>query len=141
MTLAAILGGRKVFAKPPRVARDWIATVNKGMPVDAALALKDRLGITDAVFARLLGVSEKTLARARAAGGRLDAVTSDRLLRAARILELAEQVLEGESRAIAWLKRSQPGLGGETPISYLETDTGVGEVERLLLRIEHGVYS
>ena len=141
MTLAAILGGRKVFAKPPRVARDWIATVNKGMPVDAALALKSRLAVTDAVFARLLGVSEKTLVRARAAGGRLDAVTSDRLLRAARILELAEHVLEAEGRAIAWLKRGQPGLGGEMPLSYLETDAGVGEVERLLLRIEHGVYS
>lgn len=141
MTLATILGGRRVSRKVPNTSRGWIAAVNKGLPVDAARALKDSLAVSDRVLARILGVSEKTLGRLRVTDGRFDAVTGDRLLRTARIVELAEQVLEGESRAIAWLKRPQPGLAGETPLSYLVTDVGVGEVEWLLLRLEHGVYA
>jgi uncharacterized protein (DUF2384 family) len=32
-------------------------------------------------------------------------------------------------------------LGGRTPLSLLTTDAGRDQVEKLLLRIEYGVYS
>jgi uncharacterized protein (DUF2384 family) len=41
----------------------------------------------------------------------------------------------------AWLTCEQVGLGGEIPLAYAETEVGAREVEDLLGRIEHGVYS
>ena len=111
------------------------------MPVESAEAFKRRIAIGDDVLAALLGVSEKTLSRARAANARLDPVASDRLFRVARIGALAIEVLEGEAQATHWLKRPQIGLGGSAPLALLTTDVGCAEVEKLLLRIEHGVYS
>ena len=139
--ITAVLGGRQTLRTAPRTTADWQAVVSKGVPVGSAEALKRRIAIGDDVLAGLLGVSEKTLSRARAANARLDPVASDRLFRVARIGALAIEVLEGETPAIHWLKRPQIGLGGRVPLALLTTDIGCTEVERLLLRIEHGVYS
>jgi putative toxin-antitoxin system antitoxin component (TIGR02293 family) len=145
MTISAemtdVLGGRRVLQAKPRNAAQWLEVVKRGLPFDAAESLKRWIAVGDEVLAELLGVSQKTLSRARAASGRLDPVVSDRLLRVARIGALAIEVLEDEERARAWLKRPQIGLGCRTPLSFLATDVGCTEVERLLLRIEHGVYA
>ena len=50
-------------------------------------------------------------------------------------------MLEDEAAALHWLKRPQIGLGGRVPLTMLTTDPGRDQVEKLLLRIEHGVYS
>ena len=107
----------------------------------AAERLKDSMEVSDSLLAELLGISEKTLSRAKKANASLDAVASDRLFRVARIAALARKSLESDKAALAWLKRPQTGLGGQTPVSLLTTSAGSEEVEQLLLRVEYGVYS
>ena len=92
-------------------------------------------------LAQLIGVSEKTLPRARVGHLNLDSIASDRLYRVARLVVLATEVLESPQGALRWIKRTQVGLGGDTPLEMMTTDAGSAEVEKLLLRIEHGVYS
>ena len=140
-TIVEFLGGRKALGVKSTSAVDWDALIRAGMPVQSAEALKECIAVPDSLLAELLGVSEKTLSRARAGKGRLDPVTSDRLYRVARIVALAIEVLESEASALHWLKRPQIGLGGKVPLALLATDPGRDQVEKLLLRIEHGVYS
>lgn len=139
--VAEVLGGRKTLGARPKTALEWQEVILAGVPVAAAEALKTEIAVADRPFAELIGISEKTLSRARAGKGKLDPVVSDRLFRLARIVTLAIDVLEGEEPAVHWLKRPQFGLGGRTPLSLLATDAGRDEVEKLLLRIEHGVYT
>lgn len=139
--IAEVLGGRRTLGSKPKTAADWQEVIEQGMPVTSAEALKGSFAVPDSVLAELLGVSGKTLSRARAAKGRLDPVASDRLFRVARVGALAIDVLEDERRGVSWLKRPQIGLGGRTPLSLLTTDIGRDQVEKLLLRIEHGVYT
>lgn len=141
VAIAEVLGGRKKLGQKPRNAADWQRVIERGIPASSAEALKGSLAVSDSVLAALLGISEKTLGRARTAHARLDPVSSDRLFRVARIGALAIEVLEDGKRAIGWLKRPQIGLGGKTPLSLLGTDIGRDQVEKLLLRIEHGVYT
>jgi putative toxin-antitoxin system antitoxin component (TIGR02293 family) len=115
--------------------------IERGFPVRFADTVKAALSVNDDVMSGLLVISEKTLSRLRAARGTLDPAVSDRLFRTAKIAALAFFVMESREAGAAWLKRPQIGLGGETPISLLTTAAGTEEVERLLLRIEHGVYS
>lgn len=140
-TISDFLGGKKALGAKPTTAADWDALIREGMPVQSAEGLKKSIAVPDGLMAELLGISEKTLARARAGKGRLDPVTSDRLFRVARIVALAIDVLESEAAALHWLKRPQIGLGGRVPLALLATDPGRDQVEKLLLRIEHGVYS
>jgi putative toxin-antitoxin system antitoxin component (TIGR02293 family) len=136
-----LLGGQRAMGASPKTPTDWEALIRQGMPVRSAEVLKASIGITDGEWAALLGVSAKTLYRARAAQSRLDAVTSDRVYRVARIVALAAEVLEDSTAALHWLERPQIGLGGRTPLALLTTEVGRDQVESLLLRIEHGVYS
>jgi putative toxin-antitoxin system antitoxin component (TIGR02293 family) len=66
---------------------------------------------------------------------------SDRVVRFARILRKSLEVLESDENARQWLNARQYGLGGATPLEFARTECGAREVEDLLTRIEHGVYS
>lgn len=61
--------------------------------------------------------------------------------RLVRLAALAHEVLEHDENAEHWLIHAQPGLGNRRPVDVARSEPGSREVERLLLRIEHGVYS
>jgi putative toxin-antitoxin system antitoxin component (TIGR02293 family) len=124
-----------------REASAWHERILGGLEFQAAERVKAQASLTDSELARLLGVGEATLRRARAAGGTLDVATSDRLYRLTKVLSVAEEALEGSANAGTWLRRAQPALGGRVPLDLLVTQAGADEVETLLRRIDYGVYT
>jgi len=135
------LGGRKVVANEPATASEWAHRIESGLPAASAVAFKQSLGLTNAELAALLGVSARTLARWNPARSRLDLVSGDRLLRSARLFAIAVEVLEDREAAARWMKTPQRALGGAVPLQRAKTDVGAREVEALLGRMEHGVYT
>lgn len=131
----ALGGPRLVPAKSPGQLR---ALVRAGLPYAslAALAAGFRLEALDAVS--ILRIPERTLAR-RKKEKRLSVEESDRLVRLARIAALAEETLGTREKAALWLSVRNRALGGETPLSRLDTDLGAEEVEAVLHRLAHGV--
>ncbi len=91
--------------------------------------------------ATILGTSQRTLARRARNRQALTPVESDRLVRFLRIAARAEEVLEDSEGARRWLKSPNRALGGETPLSLLDTDAGAEQVNEVLARIDHSVYS
>ena len=127
--------------KSGQTTREWVAAINRGLPVRAAMELKSLLGIGNDALAGLLGVSGRTVARMDPGHGRLDAVAGDRLFRVSRIVALAVDVLEDEAAAVRWMKSSQRALGDAIPLELVGTDVGARAVEALLGRMEFGVYT
>ena len=95
------------------------------------------------VFAALLGVSERKWSRARAGSrdGLLSPVESDRLLRASQVFDHARAVFDNDQDAVAWFSLPNHALSGETPLSLMDTDAGVRQVDDVLTRVEFGVYA
>jgi putative toxin-antitoxin system antitoxin component (TIGR02293 family) len=124
-----------------RARTSWHERILAGLEFGAVDKLKAHAALTDPELVRLLGISEATLRRARAARGVLDATTSDRLYRLSKVLAAAEEVLTSPQLAMTWLRRAQPGLGGQVPLDLLATQPGADEVETLLRRIDYGVYT
>jgi putative toxin-antitoxin system antitoxin component (TIGR02293 family) len=118
----------------------WHHRILEGLEFDAVEKIKAHASLTDVEIARLLGIGEATLRRARASGATLDRATSDRLYRLSKIIAIAEEVLEGAETAMTWLRRPQPALVGQVPLDLLVTQAGADEVEVLLRRIDYGVY-
>jgi putative toxin-antitoxin system antitoxin component (TIGR02293 family) len=88
-----------------------------------------------------LQISPRVLTR-RKQQGRLTPDESDRLLRASRIFAKTIELFEGDRDAAAtWLTSPQHALGGGIPIDFAKTDIGSREVENIIDRLEHGVYS
>ena len=72
---------------------------------------------------------------------KLRAGESDRRSRVARVAALAEEILGDKVKAARWLRRPNLTLGGKTPLQTLDTDIGASQVETVLHRVEHGVFS
>ena len=121
---------------PAHVIRETEA----GLAVRELDDLQSSLEVSMDKLVSILGISKATLHR-RKATGRLDAAESDRVVRFARLMGQAVEVLESASAARQWLNSPQVGLGGAVPLQYARTEVGAREVESLLGRIEYGVYS
>jgi putative toxin-antitoxin system antitoxin component (TIGR02293 family) len=134
-----ILGGRQAFGV--RAARvDLLEEVERGLPRAAYEAVSEALELTPVEEDRLLQVSLRTRARWKRRA-RLDAATSDRLVRLARILALAVLVLESRGNAVAWLREPSDVLGGRSPLAAVASDPGAEKVSNMLYQMEYGVYA
>ena len=120
---------------------DLIREVERGISYQAIESLAAESGIAVPDLASSIGIPPRTLARRRAAG-KLAPDESERLLRLSTIFEEAVKLFEGEiPAAVAWLTTGKKVLGGQTPLAYCRTEIGAREVENLIGRLEHGVFS
>lgn len=134
------LGGRSVLRE--RLA-DYAAVIHRaraGLPYAALEAVAKRYAIPLAALVGVIDVPARTLAR-RKKERRLSASESDRLARVARVAAAAEDVLDDHVKAGRWLQKPNRALGGVTPFDLLGSDLGAEQVETVLVRIDHGVYS
>jgi putative toxin-antitoxin system antitoxin component (TIGR02293 family) len=53
----------------------------------------------------------------------------------------ASEALGGHANARSWLVEPARAFHGECPLDYADTEIGAREVEALLGRLEHGVFS
>jgi len=122
-------------------SREILRAVHKGLPYRAFDRFCRNTGLSfDAVIA-LIDIPRRTMTR-RKADGRFLPGESDRLLRASRLFAQALELFEGDrAAAVGWLMAAQSALGHATPLDLARTDVGSREVERLITRLEHGVFS
>ncbi len=117
-----------------------VGAVREGLPTGRFDALQRVLGISAGALSSVLHISPSTLSRRRQRGS-FDVVESERLVRLAHLVARAVEVMEGVENARRWLTEPARALGGETPLRYASVGPGAREVEHLLTRLEHGVYS
>jgi putative toxin-antitoxin system antitoxin component (TIGR02293 family) len=111
-----------------------------GLPTTVLRRVAAFLGLRPAKVGSLVNINEKTLERRLKARARLKPDESERVARLMRIISLAASVLESEAHAREWLNRPLRELGGRTPLQMTATEPGAREVERVLGRIEHGIF-
>lgn len=86
-------------------------------------------------------IPDRTLERRISAGEPLKIEEADGVARLLRVVGHARQVFDDETTADRWLRLPNPALNGEVPIHMAATDLGAREVEAVLTRLEHGVFS
>ncbi len=117
-----------------------VELIRDGLDIGEFYTLRDMLGITEERLAGLVGMSRATLHRRKKAGV-LDRGESDRLVRYARLMHHAAAALGGPDNARSWLAAPAIAFHGECPLDYADTEAGAREVDALLGRLEHGVFS
>lgn len=122
-------------------AKNLIESIQNGLSVSELDELQRSLDIPMETLIRHLDISNSTVKRRRTDGKPFKQTESDRIVRFAGLYALAVNVMEGSEEAREWLRSPQYGLGMEIPLEYAETEVGTREVEDLLIRIDHGVFS
>jgi putative toxin-antitoxin system antitoxin component (TIGR02293 family) len=90
-----------------------------------------------AQFVKIMGMSPATAERKIKSRSLLGPIESERLERLAIIEDQAENVFGDAVKAKNWLMRKNLALG-DTPLSMLDTETGAGEVRKVLASIAYG---
>ncbi|MGB7190302.1 MAG: antitoxin Xre/MbcA/ParS toxin-binding domain-containing protein, partial [Acidobacteriaceae bacterium] len=91
--------------------------------------------------AGVIGIPERTLAR-RKKENRLSSEESERLLRISKLFDDSLSLFDGDREAaVNWLRTPKKALRNQSPLHFARTEIGAREVENLIGRIEHGVFS
>jgi len=120
---------------------ELVKHVEKGLSFTAVEALQKQMDLAAKEMAVLLDIKFRTFLRRKEAG-RLQPAESDRVLRTSRLFARAKDLFEGDKVAArGWLMTSQRALGGAVPLEIAKTEVGAREVERIIGRLEQGVFT
>ena len=132
--------GESLGLRPARTP-ELIQQVRKGLPFRALRMFSTETGFAPSMISVAIGIPERTLARRRNAG-RLAPEESERLLRISTVFEKAVSLFEGDvDVALNWLTTPSRALADNTPWEYSRFEPGARDVEDLIGRMEHGVFT
>jgi putative toxin-antitoxin system antitoxin component (TIGR02293 family) len=134
----SVLGGAKVVGRGVRSPQDLAERVREGLPFAALSAVMEQYGISRDVLCDLLHLSPRNFLRRRDQK-RLSPDESDRVYRLARVIAHANRVFEDPDESADWIQTPNASLGKQQPLTLLDTDIGVQQVDQVLGRIEHGI--
>lgn len=118
-----------------------VERIEAGLSYAELERLRRNVGFSREQMSELVQIKPRTLDRRRREG-RLHPDESDRLLRVSRIFGRAMVLFENDLEAAReWLASSKRALGGAVPLEMAKTEIGAREVEDLIGRLEHGVFS
>jgi putative toxin-antitoxin system antitoxin component (TIGR02293 family) len=115
------------------------ATITEdGLPITSIEILYD-IGLT---FSEIHGlvIPARTLKHRKERQQPLSVDESDRTLRLAKIVALADQVFGNHVKALRWLRRENSRLEGRSPLDLLRTEAGGDLVRQMLYQIDEGIY-
>jgi len=137
--MATNLNIREYIGVQPKSEFDLAEIVETGLSTDTLALLKEK-GLTFSEISEIV-ISPRTLKHRRARGEHLSHEETDRMVRVARIIALAESILGNHAKALLWLRTKDERIGGRSPLSMLQTDAGGRLIESMLWQIDEGVYS
>lgn len=118
-----------------------VQAIGSGFPFATLERVRKQTGLPMERLATSIGLSPRTLTR-RKKENKLSATESDRLVTMTRLLTQAVELFEGnKASALRWFVQPNRALGNLAPLDMAATETGAREVEHLIGRLEHGVFS
>lgn len=115
--------------------------IRQGLSYKAFSILEKALALPQKDLAQALQIPISTLRRRKEAN-LFHSDESDRLVRYARIKDAALDLMQGDdAAAIEWLHSPIDLFANETPLTHANTEMGAKDVEDLILRLRHGVFS
>jgi putative toxin-antitoxin system antitoxin component (TIGR02293 family) len=134
-----ILNMAEFLGIAPRSEFDLTRIIENGLPPES-LALLKKHGLSFTEISEIV-ISPRTLKHRRARSENLSHEETDRMVRVARIVALADDVFGDHSKALLWLRTEDDRIGGRRPLSMLRTDAGGRLIENMLWQIDEGIYS
>lgn len=140
MTTWEILGGKQFIPLEPKSVLDFVNAGIKGIQKQSVVRLAEVMEVPMKDMATLLNMSYKTLGRKKETDI-LDSLSSSLSIEIAETISKGFSVFEDSAKLNRWLQKENRALQGKKPIEFLNTPTGIKMVNRLLGRIEEGIYT
>lgn len=133
-------------AKLPSIAfkgnvTDVIKTMRNGVKAQWVPDMAVRFGLSQERLFEQLRLPKSTMRGRIGKNEVLSSLEQDRMYRADKVWSRALIVLEDENATRIWISRENRSLGGESPLSLLDTEAGYELVLDTLSQIEYGIVS
>ena len=103
--------------------------------------IADKTPFTQAEWASILHVSERTLQRYAKNNGSFAPINAERALQIEKVLKEGEFTFGKIENFYNWLKRNPYMLGGNLSFEALTTANGIERILTQLYRIQHGLFA
>jgi putative toxin-antitoxin system antitoxin component (TIGR02293 family) len=103
--------------------------------------ISDNTPFTQAEWAAMLHVSERTLQRYAKNNGSFAPINAERAMQLDKVIKKGKEVFGSIEKFYGWLKRNPYMLEAELSIISLTTAEGINNVLTQLGRIEHGLFA
>ena len=122
-------------------ASELIRKMRAGTPARVIPEMAARLGLSQDRLFDTLKLPKSTMKARISEDALLSSAEQDRIYRAEKVWTRALGVLEDGPSARRWITQENRSLGGEAPLSLLDTEAGYELVLDTLGRIEYGIVS
>jgi len=140
-TLSADLGLSKLLGKQVTSSMQLVNFIERGFSFHTLERFHRETGLPMERLATAIGISPRTLSR-RKKEKKLSSSESDRLVSISRLFASTVELFEGnKEKGYQWFLNQNRALGNLSPLEMAATETGSREVENLIGRLEHGVFS
>ncbi|MES2329105.1 MAG: hypothetical protein V4539_05840 [Bacteroidota bacterium] len=103
--------------------------------------ITDMVPFTQAEWANMLHLSERTLQRYAKSNSSFEGIYTDRILLLQEMINLGLETFTDADAFYSWLKKDKSILGQTLNFQSLYSDRGIQEVIDQLSRIQYGVYT
>jgi len=128
------------FELAEQPAEYLLPRLRRGLPASTLDQVARTLGISKGLLAEKLRIAKRTLTRKESERQPLSAEESEKVLRVARIHNLARTLFSSDEAISQWLSKPDPALGNRAPLDLLDTDLGSREVEDLVQSLAFGQF-
>ena len=140
-SLSANSGLSKLLGKQVANSLQLVNFIERGFSFQILDRFQRHSGLPMERLAATIGISPRTLSR-RKKEKKLSSSESDRLVSISRLFALTVELFEGnKEQGNRWFLNQNRALGNLSPLEMAATETGSREVENLIGRLEHGVFS
>lgn len=101
--------------------------------------ISDKTPFTQAEWAAMLHVSERTLQRYAKNNGSFAPINAERAMQIDNVIKRGKEVFGSVDKFYTWIKRNPEMLEGTLSLSSLTSAEGIGMILTQLGRIEHGI--
>jgi putative toxin-antitoxin system antitoxin component (TIGR02293 family) len=115
-----------------------VKIIRHGLPARCFGQVAEAFRLSREALAGKLGLAPRTMNRKKKVNDTLSAGESEKVLRAARIHNLASDLFTTDEAVSEWLKRPALPFRGAAPIDLLDTDLGAREVEGFIRGLAYG---
>lgn len=129
---------QSAFVLAEKPIHELVPRLRQGLPAAMLVQVAETLGFSATLLAEKLGIARRTLSRKQNSGEPLSREASEKVLRVARVRNLARDLFTSDEAISVWLSQPDASLDGDAPLDLLDTELGAREVENLLRALAHG---